>query len=293
MDAQLVSTSWLAAHLDTPGLVVLDCGWYLPDSGKKGVDDFLAGHIPGARYLDLEQVSDPDSPYVNMRPSASRFESCMRALGIDKDSLVVVYDAGYVSARIWWMLRTFGHEGVRILDGGWRKWKAEGRPVEAGPAAPPAPGDFVASPQAGKVAVWQDALAASRDGTATLVDARTAERFTGAMPSGYPGVPGGHIPDALNAPWSRFMDPERGHVFVNAEQARDILVAAGVDLDRPVITTCGSGVTAAILALMLDRIDHADHRLYDGSWHEWAQRDGLPRVSVTDSAPDTAPGAKA
>jgi len=284
MDAQLVSTSWLAANLAMPHLVVLDCGWHLPESGKKAQDDFIAGHIPGARFLDLDLVSDAASPYVNMLPSAVQFEARMRALGVQQNSLVVVYDAGYVSARVWWMLRVFGHDKVRIVDGGFRKWKAEGLPVETGPAAPADQGDFAARAQPGKVADWRDALAASRDGTATLVDARTAERFTGAMPSGYPGVPGGHIPQAINTPWSQFMDAAHGHVFVSAEQARDIFAKAGVDLHRPIVTTCGSGVTAAVLALMLERMGHTDVRLYDGSWHEWAQRADLPRTSVADGA---------
>lgn len=292
MDAQLVSTAWLAAHLAQPNLVILDCGWHLPESGKKGSDDFVAGHIPGARFLDLDEVSDPDSPYVNMLPSAARFEASLRALGVRQDSLVVVYDAGYVSARVWWMLRVFGHDNVRILDGGLRKWKSDALMLESGPAALPAAGNFVAVAQPGKVADWRDALAASRDGTATLVDARTAERFTGALSSGYPGVPGGHMPNAINTPWSRFMDAGNGHVFVSAEQARAILLDAGVDLDQPVITTCGSGVTASILALMLERIGHTRHRLYDGSWHEWGQRADLPRISVQDGAAPAAAGAK-
>ncbi len=280
IDHQFVNSECLEKEIKSADCVVLDCSWYLPETGKQGFDDFLEGHIPGARYLDLDRVSDKRSKYVNMVPTADQFAAEMSALGISNQTSVVVYDAGYVSARIWWMFRLFGHDRVRILDGGWRKWKSEGRPVESGPSRPHALGSFTAVPREGWVADWREVLAAVKGGSPNLVDARTPERYSGAMSSGYPGVPGGHIPGAVNAPWSKFMDAAAGYAFVSPESAEVILRDVGVDLDKPVIVTCGSGVTAAIIALMLERTGRVAYRMYDGSWHEWGQRADLPKTSV-------------
>ena len=278
MSEWLVSTEWLERNLGNPRIVVLDCTWYLPESGKKGVDDFREAHIPGARFLDLNAVSDPDSPYVNMMPTAERFAAEVGRLGVGNDTLVVIYDAIYVSARIWWMFRGFGHDRVRILDGGWRKWKAEGRPVETGDGPPATAATFVPSPQGGMVAGWRDVLAALADGGPAVVDARTPGRFLGTMGSGYPGVPSGHMPGAINLPWERFFDAAQNHAFVAPDVAARIFEEAGVDPSAPLITTCGSGVTAAILGFMVEHSGGgAGWKLYDGSWHEWGQREDLPK----------------
>lgn len=280
MDAFLVEPQWLEERLGDPGVVILDCSWYIPEAGKSARAEFEQEHIPGARFFDLDQASDDASPYVNMLPSAQRFTQVARELGIGSDSLVVVYDSSYVSARVWWMLRIFGHDKVRVLNGGWKRWKAEGRPVESGPAAQVPHSDFTAREPEGGVATWRDVLAAIENGGAVVADARTTERFTGELPSGYPGVAGGHMPGAINVPWGRMIPQKDDFTFVSPEQAEAIFRAAGVDIDRPVIATCGSGVTASILAFQLARLGKTDWTIYDGSWHEWGQRDDLPKETI-------------
>lgn len=278
MNDWLVSTEWLAEHLTDPDLVVLDCSWYLPEAGKQAVDDYRRGHIPGARFIDLGAVSDPLSPYVNMLPGEELWASQVGRLGIGNDTLVVVYDAGYVSARLWWMFRVFGHDKVRILDGGWRKWQAESRAVETGEGSFAAVRTFQAKLRRERVAGIADVKAAIEGGGATIVDARTAARFDGTEGSGYPGVKSGHMPGAINTPWSRFFDASKNHVFVDRDTAARIFAQAGANVGGPVITTCGSGVTAAILGFMIERAGNEHWTLYDGSWHEWGQREDTPKL---------------
>ncbi|WP_173934517.1 sulfurtransferase [Chelativorans sp. Marseille-P2723] len=280
MDAFLVEPQWLEERLGDPGVVILDCSWYIPELEKSARAEFEQEHIPGARFFDLDKGSDETSPYVNMLPSAQRFAEVARELGIGNDSLVVVYDSSYVSARVWWMFRIFGHEKVRVLNGGWKRWKAEGRPVEQGPAEQPPQSDFIAREPIGQVATWRDVLDAIQNGGAVVADARTTERFIGELPSGYPGVAGGHMPGAINVPWGRMIPQKGDFTFVSPEEAEAIFRDAGVDIERPVITTCGSGVTAAILAFQLARLGKTDWKIYDGSWHEWGQRDDLPKESI-------------
>ena len=280
MDAFLVEPQWLEERLGTAGIVVLDCSWYIPEAGKSAAAEFEQGHIPGARFFDLDRASDAGSPYVNMLPPADDFVRVVRDLGVGSDDLVVVYDSSYVSARVWWMFRHFGHDKVRVLNGGWKRWKAEGRPVETGVASPAAGSDFSAREPSGGVATWREVRAAIETGSAAVADARTKERFTGELPSGYPGVAGGHMPGAINVPWGRMIPQSGDFTFVSPQQAETIFREAGVDIDRPVIATCGSGVTAAILAFQLARLGRTDWTLYDGSWHEWGQRDDLPKETT-------------
>lgn len=275
----LIETEELARLLESPDgrVVVLDCSWYLPEAGKHAKDDFVSGHIPAARFIDLAEISDPRSPYVNMLPDPGLFAKVVGRLGIGRDTEVVVYDAGYVSCRLWWMFRTFGHDKVRILNGGWRKWKAEGRAVETGEAAKIEARDFVAHIRPGRVATLDDVLTAISDGNPVIVDARTAARFDGLEGSGYPGVPSGHMPGAINTPWALFFDADRNFEFVSADKALSVFRDAGVDVEGDIITTCGSGVTACILGFMLETLGKDEWRLYDGSWHEWGQRTDTPK----------------
>lgn len=256
---------------------IVDCSWYLPDAGKHAIDDFRQGHIPGSQFLDLTEISDPNSKYVNMLPEAKLFAEVVGRLGIGSNTQVIIYDAGYVSARIWWMFRTFGHDKVRILNGGWRKWKAENRDIETGDPESVSSKSFPAKVIDGRVASISDVHAAVKNKQPTLIDARTAARFDGHEGSGYPGVASGYMPGAINTPWQLFFEPAPSHRFISAEQAKQIFQDRNVDLSGEIITTCGSGVTASILGFMLEEIDHTDWRLYDGSWHEWGQQEDTPK----------------
>lgn len=276
----LIETQELADLLENaPGAdrVVLDCSWYLPEAGKHAIDDFRLGHIPGARFVDLTEISDPNSPYVNMLPTAEVFATVIGRLGISTDTEVVIYDAGYVSCRLWWMFRTFGHQKIRILNGGWRKWKAESRAIETGDFSIAEPKQFTANIIEGRVATISDVRSALSDHNTTIVDARTAARFDGHEGSGYPGVASGYMPRAINTPWALFFDASNNYVFVSPERAAELFQAADADITGKVITTCGSGVTASILGFMIERLGNDQWRLYDGSWHEWGQQADTPK----------------
>lgn len=266
----IVTTAWLAERIGRPGMVVLDASWYLPASGRDARQEYLAGHLPGAGYFDLDEASDPATPLPHMLPAPERFEALARRLGINPDSMVVAYDgsgANLSAARAWWMLRAFGHDAVTVLDGGLTRWREEGRALEAGPVAG-AGGRFRvrrAPARLRSLAEVRDALAR---GTAQVVDMRSAGRFAGTEPEPRPGVPSGHMPGALNLPYGELVGPDGR--LLPVERLRDRLAAAGIRLDRPVIGTCGSGVSACALLLVLERLGHRDNALYDGSWTEWA-----------------------
>ena len=270
----LVSTDWLLAHLSDPGVVVIDASWHMPATNRDGRREFLAGHIPGAAFFDLDAVSDHTSPLPHMLPSPEDFASAMGALGVSNDVRVVVYDAaGLFSApRLWWMLRIFGHEHVAILDGGLPKWTAEGRPLDKGEAHPTAR-VFTPHFNAAAVADVAQVRDALDSGSAQVLDARAAPRFLGQAPEPRAGLASGHMPGALNLPMTDLIADGRLKEPAALESA---LAALGVSGDKPVITSCGSGVSAAVITLALARLGRPMGRLYDGSWTEWGGRPDLP-----------------
>jgi thiosulfate/3-mercaptopyruvate sulfurtransferase len=271
----LVSTRWLADHLADPDLRVIDASWYLPEMGRNARAEYQAAHIPGARHVDIDDLSDHRSPLPHMAPPIEKFVSRMRSLGIGDGHQVVVYDGmGIFSApRIWWLFRLMGKTDVAVLDGGLPKWRAEGHPTED---LPPVTRDrhITVQRQAQWVKDVSQVAAASKLGDWQIVDARSAARFRGEAPEPRPGLRAGHIPGARSLPWSELLNPDA--TMKDEAGLRAALAAAGVDLDKPVITSCGSGVTAAIITLALERLGHKRHALYDGSWAEWGMYADLP-----------------
>jgi thiosulfate/3-mercaptopyruvate sulfurtransferase len=274
MPNNLVSTDWLYENLTAPDIAVVDGSWYLPAQNRDGKAEYLARHIPGALHFDIEEISDHRSSLPHMMPQPEPFARQMGELGINESMRIIVYDgAGLFSApRVWWMLRVFGARDVRILDGGLPKWLSEGRPVEAGQVKR-APATFTVRFDAMAVADTRRVREALETGAAQVVDARSSERFTGAAPEIRPGIPSGHMPGALNAPSAGFLD--QGRLKPPAALAQ-VLDSAGVESDKPVITSCGSGVSAAIISLALDELGRPAQALYDGSWTEWASTKGMP-----------------
>jgi thiosulfate/3-mercaptopyruvate sulfurtransferase len=270
----LVSTQWLEEHLDAPDIVVVDASYYLSTMKRNGHQEYLAAHIPGAVYFDIDKISDASSGLPHMIPPPEVFSSAMRQLGIGDGQTIVVYDGlGLFSApRVWWTFRIFGARDVYILDGGFPKWKAEGRRIELGETRR-TPRHFTPRFNAGAVAHVSDIQKALADKSAQVVDARSAERFAGTAPEPRPGLPSGHMPGSLNVPHAEIVEDGR---LVDAARIRQAFEKSGVRLDRPVITSCGSGVSAAILTLALDAIGKEPKALYDGSWTEWAGRGDLP-----------------
>ncbi|WP_114965478.1 3-mercaptopyruvate sulfurtransferase [Alkalilacustris brevis] len=270
----LVSTGWLAEHLSDPDLRVLDASWYLPDVGRDGRAEYDAAHIPGARFFDIDEISDLRSDLPHMAPPPEKFISRMRAMGVGDGHQVVVYDgAGILSApRVWWLFRLMGKRDVAVLDGGFRKWRAEGRPVED---MPPVMRDrhITVQRQARLLRDVTQVAAAAKLGDHEIIDARSPGRFTGQEPEPRPGLRAGHIPGSKNLHYRLLLN--RDGTMKDPEALRAAFQDAGVDLSKPAITTCGSGITAAILSLALERIGHHDHGLYDGSWAEWGMYQDL------------------
>ena len=270
----LVSTDWLAKHLRDPDLRVLDASWYLPAQNRDAKAEYDAAHIPGARFFDIDEISDQRSSLPHMAPPPEKFISRMRAMGVGDGHQVVVYDALglFSAARVWWTFRLMGKLDVAVLDGGFPKWQAEGREIED---MPPVIRDrhMTVSRQNQLVKDVTQVAHAAKLGEAEILDARAAPRFRGEAPEPRPGLRSGHIPGSKNIPVSEVLNPDG---TMKAPPAlRQVFEAAGVDLKKPAITSCGSGVTAAILSLALERIGHRNHALYDGSWAEWGMYNDL------------------
>ena len=274
----LVSTAWLADRLHDPHVRAVDASWYLPAAGRDAAAEFREGHIPGAVRFDLDQASDPASPLPHMLPSPERFDGLMSGLGLGDDDTIVAYDASGVNLsapRAWWMFRVFGQPRVAVLDGGLGAWRREGRPLEPGDPAPRPPGRFTARLDGTLVRDAPAVLEILRAGGAQLVDARSAGRFAGTEPEPRPGLRGGHIPGSRSVPFQSLVDGSGR--MLEPEALRRLIRAAGVDPARPVVTSCGSGVTACAVALALEVAGTPEPvAVYDGSWTEWGGRDDLP-----------------
>ena len=272
----VVSTDWLAARLGTSGIRVVDASWYLPGSARDGAAEYRAGHIPGAVFFDIDAVSDQKSPLPHMLPPAADFAANMARLGLNDSDTLVIYDGSGVNlsaARVWWTFRTFGHEHGAVLNGGMGKWRAEQRPVEQGTVSLP-PGSFTARLDAGAVRDLAAVRANVVTGSEQLVDARPRGRFEGVEPEPRPGLRGGHVPGSINLPYTELVGPDG--TLLPPETLRRRLDEAGVDLNRPVVATCGSGTSACALVLSLHSIGHSQTAVYDGAWSEWGARADTP-----------------
>ena len=264
----LVSTGWLESHLKDPDLRVLDASWYMPDSGRDPKAEYDATHIPGARFFDIDEISDLRSSLPHMAPPVEKFISRMRAMGVGDGHQVVVYDGAglFSAARVWWLFRLMGKTDIAVLDGGLPKWLAEGRAVED--MAPILRDRHITvSRQAHMVKDVTQVAAAAKLGDHTIIDARGPGRFEGTEAEPRPGLRSGHIPGSVNVHYASLLTPDG--TMKSPDDLRAVFAEAGADLSKPAITSCGSGVTAAIVNLALERLGKRDHALYDGSWSEW------------------------
>jgi len=278
MSDPLVSTAWLAEHLEAPDVRIIDASWYFPQEERDAKAEYALAHIPGAVFFDIDDIADETSPLPHMLPSAVKFASRVRKLGLGDGSRMVVYDQlGLRSAaRVWWTFRAMGHLDVVVLDGGLPKWIAEGRPISDMPA-PPRERHFTPRLSYDLVRDLNQVRKALETGREQVVDARPAGRFTGETPEPRAGLRGGHMPGARNVPASDLLAPDG--TMKSPAQLAEIFEKAGVDINKPVVTTCGSGITAAILALALARLGKERTALYDGSWTEWGRREDVPVVT--------------
>ncbi len=279
VNGPLVSTEWLADALGRDSIAILDATWFLPGGLRDAKSEFAARHVPGAVFFDIDAISDRSNPLPHMLPSPAEFATAARRLGVNGASTVVVYDAlGLFSApRVWWTFRVMGHDRTYVLDGGLPKWLAEGRPTESGWPAPPH-GEFKAHFRPDLVRDRLEVASALASSDEQLIDARPAARFHGDVPEPRPGLRGGHMPGARNLPYDTLVS-DSGDLKPPAALIAAFEDAA-IDLDRPIVASCGSGISAAILALALARLGRADAAVYDGSWAEWGSRDDTAVVTA-------------
>lgn len=276
----VVSADWLQERLGQPGLSILDGSWYLPAHGRDARAEYEKAHIPGAVFFDHDEVVAPEASLPHMLPAPGLFAQFMSSMGVDEKDTIIVYDGpGYFSApRLWWVLRLMGARSVFILDGGIDRWQAQGRPV-TDVITKIAPCYFDVACDQTRVASLEDMQRIVADHQVQIADARPAGRFSGVEPEPRPGMRSGHMPGARNVPASSL---SRNGSLLPVEELRMVLEKAGIDLSKPVVTSCGSGVTAAVISLALASVGHTDNRLYDGSWAEWGGRADTPVVTGND-----------
>ena len=273
----IVETDWLAEHLDAPDLIVVDASWHLPTAKRDARKEYLAEHIPGAVYFDIDELSDETSSLPHMLPSSVKFASRMKRMGIGDGMRIVCYDSVglFSAARAWWMFRVMGHADVAVLNGGLKKWKAEGRPLDMGAPLSRSERHFTPRMDASLVRDFSDVKAHVERRDVQLVDARSASRYSGEEKEFRAGLRSGHIPGSVNVHYAKLLNSD-GTLKPTAE-LRTVFADAGVDPDAPIVTTCGSGVSAAIVALALTQLGQTNAPVYDGSWSEWGREDsGVP-----------------
>jgi len=272
----LVETDWLAGRLNAPDLVVIDATWHFPDAKRDAHQEYLGERIPGALHFDIDEIADTDSPLPHMLPSPEKFSSRMRKMGIGDGMRIIVYDTFgmFSAARVWWMFRVMGVDDVAVLNGGLPKWKSEGHPLEDGLPGHRSERHFTARRNVDLMRERSDIEAILKTSAAQLIDARSPERFSGTAPEPREGMRSGHIPGSLNIHYQVLLN-EDGTVK-SEPQLRAIFQAAGIEFGQPLVATCGSGVTAGILALALAILGHKRTAVYDGSWSEWGADASLP-----------------